>query len=121
MTFEENVNDLKQNFASIGYDLEKLIEEKKIIIDHVFLDRSLILETGEYDLEALFIRLGYSIDSIGAKRVALDTIEVLFSGLSNHALLRSELVRLFRWLKERGITAVVTGREGRAHADPVWP
>ena len=112
MTFEENVNDLKQNFASIGYDLEKLIEEKKIIIDHVFLDRSLILETGEYDLEALFIRLGYSIDSIGAKRVALDTIEVLFSGLSNHALLRSELVRLFRWLKERGITAVVTGEKG---------
>ena len=112
VTFEENVNDLKQNFASVGYDLEKLIEEKKIIIDHVFLDRSLILETGEYDLEALFIRLGYSIDSIGAKRVALDTIEVLFSGLSNHALLRSELVRLFRWLKERGITAVVTGEKG---------
>jgi circadian clock protein KaiC len=112
VTFEENVNDLKQNFASIGYDLEKLIEQKKLIIDHVFLDRSLIMETGEYDLEALFIRLGYAIDSIGAKRVALDTIEVLFSGLSNHALLRSELVRLFRWLKERGITAVVTGEKG---------
>ncbi|OPY30251.1 MAG: circadian clock protein KaiC [Methanocella sp. PtaU1.Bin125] len=112
LTFEENVNDLKQNFASVGFNLEKLMEEKKIIIDHVFLDRSLIMETGEYDLEALFIRLGYAIDSIGAKRVALDTIEVLFSGLTNHALLRSELLRLFRWLKERGITAVVTGEKG---------
>lgn len=112
VTFEENVNDLKRNFASLGYDLDMLIADKKMVIDHVFLDRSLIMETGEYDLDALFIRLGYAIDSIGAKRVALDTIEVLFSGLSNHALLRSELVRLFRWLKDRGITAVVTGEKG---------
>ncbi|HMK46615.1 MAG TPA: circadian clock protein KaiC, partial [Methanocella sp.] len=112
ITFEENVSDLKKNFASIGYDLDRLIEEKKIAIDHVFVDRNLIMETGEYDLDALFIRLGYAIDSIGAKRVSLDTIEVLFSGLSNHALLRAELVRLFRWLKERGITAVVTGEKG---------
>ena len=112
VTFEENVADLKENFASLGYDLDRLAREKKIILEHVFLDRSLIMETGEYDLEALFIRLGYAIDRIGAKRVALDTIEVLFSGLSNHALLRSELVRLFRWLKDRGITAVVTGEKG---------
>ena len=114
VSFEENVADLKKNFASLGYDLDRLIKEKKMAIDHVFLDRNLILETGEYDLDALFIRLGYAIDSIGAKRVALDTIEVLFSGLSNHALLRSELVRLFRWLKDRGITAVVTGEKGDA-------
>ena len=112
VTFEENVADLKKNFATLGYDLDKLIEDKKMVIDHVFLDRSLIMETGEYDLDALFIRLGYAIDSIGAKRISLDTIEVLFSGLSNHALLRSELVRLFRWLKDRGITTVVTGEKG---------
>ncbi|HMK45459.1 MAG TPA: circadian clock protein KaiC, partial [Methanocella sp.] len=112
ITFEENASDLKKNFASIGYDLDRLVEERKIVIDHVFIDRNMIMETGEYDLDALFIRLGYAIDSIGAKRVSLDTIEVLFSGLSNHALLRAELVRLFRWLKERGITAVVTGEKG---------
>jgi circadian clock protein KaiC len=112
VTFEENVSDLKKNFATLGYDLDKLINEKKLVIDRVFLDRSLIMETGEYDLDALFIRLGYAIDSIGAKRISLDTIEVLFSGLSNHALLRSELVRLFRWLKDRGITTIVTGERG---------
>ena len=112
VTFEENVADLKKNFATLGYDLDQLIADKKLVIDHVFLDRSLIMETGEYDLDALFIRLGYAIDSIGAKRISLDTIEVLFSGLSNHALLRSELVRLFRWLKDRGITTVVTGEKG---------
>jgi circadian clock protein KaiC len=112
VTFEENVADLKKNFATLGYDLDQLINDKKLVIDHVFLDRSLIMETGEYDLDALFIRLGYAIDSIGAKRISLDTIEVLFSGLSNHALLRSELVRLFRWLKDRGITTVVTGEQG---------
>jgi len=112
VTFEENVADLKKNFATLGYDLDQLIKDRKMVIDHVFLDRSLIMETGEYDLDALFIRLGYAIDSIGAKRISLDTIEVLFSGLSNHALLRSELVRLFRWLKDRGITTVVTGEKG---------
>jgi circadian clock protein KaiC len=112
VTFEENVKDLKKNFSSLGFDLEKLIENKKIVIDHVFVERSLIEETGEYNLEALFIRLGYAIDSIGAKRVALDTIEVLFAGLRNDAVVRSELLRLFRWLKDRGITAVVTGERG---------
>jgi circadian clock protein KaiC len=112
VTFEENVKDLKNNFASLGFDLEKLIESKKIAIDHVFVERNQIEETGEYNLEALFIRLGYAIDSIGAKRVALDTIEVLFAGLRNDAVVRSELLRLFRWLKDRGITAVVTGERG---------
>ncbi|HTY91218.1 MAG TPA: circadian clock protein KaiC [Methanocella sp.] len=112
VTFEENVTDLKKNFASLGFDLEKMMEEKKIAIDHVFVERSQIEETGEYNLEALFIRLGYAIDSIGAKRVALDTIEVLFAGLRNDAIVRSELLRLFRWMKDRGITAVVTGERG---------
>jgi len=112
VSFEENVEDLKKNFSSMDINLKKLVDDKKIIIDHVFIERSMIEETGEYDLEALFIRLGYEIDSIGAKRVALDTIEVLFSGLTNHAIIRSELLRLFRWLKDRGITAVVTGEKG---------
>ena len=112
VTFEENINDLKKNFASLGFDLQKLIDEKKIGVDHVFVERSQIEETGEYNLEALFIRLGYAVDTIGAKRVALDTIEVLFAGLKNDAVVRSELLRLFRWLKDRGITAVVTGEKG---------
>jgi circadian clock protein KaiC len=112
VTFEENIGDLKKNFASIGYDLDELIVSKKIAIDHVFVERSQIEETGEYNLEALFIRLGYAIDSIGAKRVALDTIEVLFAGLRNDAIVRSEILRMFRWLKDRGISAVVTGEKG---------
>lgn len=112
VSFEENLSELKKNFASLGYDLDKLVEEKKIYLDHIFMDRNLLLETGEYDLDAMFFRLGYLIDSIGAKRIALDTIEVLFSGLTNHAVLRSELIRLFRWLKDRGVTAVVTGEKG---------
>ena len=112
VTFEENIVDLRKNFFSLGYDLEKLVDDKKIAVDHVFVERSQIEETGEYNLEALFIRLGYAIDTIGAKRVALDTIEVLFAGLKNDAIVRSEILRLFRWLKDRGITAVVTGEKG---------
>jgi circadian clock protein KaiC len=112
ITFEENIGDLKKNFASLGFDLEQLMKEKKIAIDHIFIERSQIEETGEYNLEALFIRLGYAIDSIGAKRIGLDTIEVLFAGLKNDAIVRSEILRLFRWLKDKGITAVVTGEKG---------
>jgi circadian clock protein KaiC len=112
VSFEENISDLKKNFRSLGYDLDKLTRDKKILLDHVFIERSMIEETGEYYLEALFIRLGYAIDSIGAKRVALDTIEVLFAGLKNQAIVRAELLRLFRWLKDRGITAMVTGERG---------
>lgn len=112
VTFEENIDDLKKNFISLGYDLDKLIADKKMVIDNVVIERNLIEEAGEYDLEALFIRLGYAIDSIGAKRVALDTIEILFAGLQNRAVVRSELLRLFRWLKDRKITAIVTGEKG---------
>jgi len=112
VAFEEKSEELAQNVASLGYDLKKLINAKKIRIDHVHIDRSEISETGEYDLDGLFIRLGYAIDSIGAKRVVLDTIENLFSGLSNHAILRAELRRLFSFLKEKGVTAVVTGERG---------
>ena len=93
-------------------DLDKLQKQKKIVVDHVHIERNEIQETGEYDLEGLFIRLGHAIDTIGAKRVVLDTIEALFSGLPNHAVLRAELRRLFRWLKDRGVTAIITGERG---------
>jgi circadian clock protein KaiC len=112
MMFEENAEELAQNLRSLGVDLDKLRKRKKIAVDHVHIERNEIQETGEYDLEGLFIRLGHAIDSIGAKRVVLDTIEALFSGLPNHAVLRAELRRLFRWLKDRGVTAVITGERG---------
>jgi len=114
MAFEETAEDLAENFASMGFDLEDLEARNKLIVDYVRIDKSEIEETGEYDLEGLFIRLGLAIDSIGAKRVALDTLEVLFSGFQNEAILRSELRRLFRWLKDRGVTAIVTGERGEA-------
>ncbi|MBK9257313.1 MAG: circadian clock protein KaiC [Saprospiraceae bacterium] len=114
MSFEESASDLTQNFNSLGFDFEKLIAENKLRIDHVRIERSEIEETGEYDLEGLFIRLNYAIDSIGAKRVVLDTIESLFSGMDNMALLRSEIRRLFTWLKEKGVTAIITGERGES-------
>ncbi|RYD94804.1 MAG: circadian clock protein KaiC [Sphingobacteriales bacterium] len=112
MAFEEKASELTTNVASLGFDLVKLQEEKKIKIDHVHIDRSEIEETGDYDLEGLFVRLGYAIDSIGAKRVVLDTIENLFSGLDNQAVLRAELRRLFHFLKDKGVTAIITGERG---------
>ena len=112
MAFEETEQDLAQNVSSLGFDLEDLIAQKKLAIDHVHIERSEIEETGEYDLEGLFVRLGAAIDEVGAKRVVLDTLESLFSGFSNPALLRAELRRLFRWLKDRGVTAVITGERG---------
>ena len=112
MSFEERAEDLAANVASLGYDLDGLVAAGKIALDHVRVERSEIEETGEYDLEGLFIRLGYAVDTIKAKRVVLDTIETLFAGLSDAAVLRSELRRLFGWLKERGLTAVITGERG---------
>jgi circadian clock protein KaiC len=112
MSFEESGKDLIQNVKSLGFDLEKLIAQKKLKIDHVRVERSEIQETGEYDLEGLFIRLNHAIDSIGAKRIVLDTIESLFSGLNNTAILRSEIRRLFQWLREKGVTTIITGERG---------
>jgi circadian clock protein KaiC len=112
MSFEETPEDLAKNFISLGFDLHSMKSRGLIATDHVYIDRSEVEETGEYDLEGLFIRLGSAIDSIGAKRVVLDTIETLFSGLSNTNILRSELRRLFNWLKDRGVTAIVTGERG---------
>jgi circadian clock protein KaiC len=113
MAFEETAAELKSNVASLGFDLAGLIRRKKLVVDHVYLERSEIHETGDYDLEGLFVRLNLAIDSIGAKRVVLDTLEALFAGLPNEAILRAELRRLFRWLKDKGVTAVITAERGR--------
>ena len=112
MSFEENEEELTGNVASLGFDLKALSAQKKIVLDHVRIERSEIQETGEYDLEGLFIRLNHAIDSIGAKRVVLDTIEGLFAALPNHSILRSELRRLFRWLKDKGVSAIITAERG---------
>jgi len=114
MSFEEPSNDLSLNVRSLGFDLEKLKAEKKLVVDHVRVERSEIEEAGEYDLDGLFVRLGYAIDTVKAKRVVLDTLESLFAGLDNQAILRAELRRLFHWLKDRGVTAVITGERGEA-------
>ena len=116
MMFEESAAELTANVRSLGFDLDELVSQKKLVLDYVHIERSEIEETGEYDLEGLFIRLGHAIDSVGAKRVALDTVEALFAGLPNHAILRSELRRLFRWLKDRGMTAIITGEKGDGNA-----
>ena len=113
ISFEESQEELAHNVASLGFDLPALTAQKKLAIDHVFIDRSLIEEAGDYDLEGLFVRLGYAVDSIGAKRVLLDSVEALFAGLRDEGVLRSELRRLFRWLKDRNLTAIVTAERGQ--------
>jgi len=112
ISFEETGEELATNVASLGFDINQLIADKKLVLDYVFIERSEIEETGEYNLEGLFIRLGYAIDSIGAKRIVLDTLEALFSALPNEAIIRAELRRLFRWLKEKGVTALITCERG---------
>ena len=113
MSFEETEPELRANVASLGFDMMELVRTRKVVVDHVVIERGEIQETGEYDLEGLFVRLDHAITSIGAKRVVLDTIEVLFANLPSEAVLRSELRRLFRWLKDRGVTAVITAERGR--------
>ena len=114
VSFEETQDELAANTASLGWDLKKLIRDRKLAIDHVHIDPSLIQETGEFDLEALLIRIEHAINSVKAKRVVLDTLEALFGGFANAAILRAELRRIFRWLKGRGITAIVTAEPGEA-------
>jgi circadian clock protein KaiC len=113
MAFEETEPELKANVASLGFDLEGLVKRRKIVIDYVHIEPGEVHESGEYDLEGLFVRLNYAIDSIGAKRVVLDTLEALFGGLRNEIVLRAELRRLFRWLKDKGVTAIITAERGR--------
>jgi circadian clock protein KaiC len=112
MSFEENAEELAEDVASLGMDLAGLVEQGQLVVDYVHIERSEIEETGEYDLEGLFVRLNHAVTSIGAKRVVLDTIESLFGGLKNEAVLRAELRRLFRWLRDRDLTVVVTGEQG---------
>ncbi len=112
MTFEENADELAQDVASLGFDLHGLIEQKRLVVDFVHIERSEIEETGEYDLEGLFVRLEHAVKSVGAKRVVLDTLETLFGGLQNETILRAELRRLFRWLRDRDLTVVITGERG---------
>ena len=112
LTFEESGEEIAQDVASLGFDLPELIAAQKLAVDYVRVERGEIEETGDYDLEGLFVRLDYAIQSIGAKRVVLDTIESLFAGLSNQGIIRAELRRLFRWLKDRSVTAVITGERG---------
>ena len=112
LAFEETAEELAKNLASLGYNLNELIARKKIIVDYIHLDRSEIEEAGEYDLEGLFLRLGHAIDSIGAKRVGIDTLEAIFSAFTNQFILRSELRRLFRWLKDKRVTAIITAERG---------
>jgi circadian clock protein KaiC len=113
MSFEETEAELKANVASLRFDLAGLVRRKKIVLDYVHIERSEVQESGEYDLEGLFVRLNHAIDSIGARRVVLDTLEALFAGIPNEAILRAELRRLFRWLKVKGVTAVITAERGR--------
>lgn len=112
MTFEESLEDLTADVASLGFDLAGLIAQKKVIVDHVVVNRHEIAETGDYNLDGLFIRLDHAINSVKAKRVVLDTIEALFAGFSDTAILRVELARLFRWLRDKGVTAVITAERG---------
>jgi circadian clock protein KaiC len=112
MAFEETAAELTANVASLGFDLETLIAKRLLDLDFVYIERSEIEETGDFDLQGLLVRLGYAIDAIGAKRVVLDTVETLFAGLPNPQILRAELRRLFRWLKDRGVTAIITAERG---------
>src|ERR1043166_1243463 len=112
LPFEENAGEVRRHVASLGFDLPELIAAQKLAVDYVRVERSEIEETGEYDLEGLFVRLDYAIQSVGARRAVLDTIESLFAGLKDDGVLRAELRRLFRWLKDKGVTTIITGERG---------
>ena len=112
MAFEESTEELTRNLSSLGFDLDSLVASRRLILETVEVDRRQVEVSGEFDLDALFLRLGHAIDSIGARRLVLDTIEILFASLPNPMIVRAELHRLFRWIKERGVTAIVTGERG---------
>jgi circadian clock protein KaiC len=113
ISFEESIPDLTKNAASLGFDLAQLVADKKLFLDHVSIPRSEFAETGEYDLDGLFIRIADAVQQVGARRVVLDTIEALFADLPNPGILRSEIRRLFGWLKEKGLTTVITAERDR--------
>jgi circadian clock protein KaiC len=113
MSFEETEEELYEDVASLNLNLQKLVSQKRILLDHVLLERRDIQEKGEFNLEGIFIRLEHAIDSIGAKRVVLDSIESVFAGVTDAGILRLEIKRLFRWLKEKQVTAIITGELGQ--------
>jgi circadian clock protein KaiC len=113
MSFEETIPDLVKNAASLGFDLGRLVADKKLFLDHVYISRSEIAETGEYDLDGLFIRIADAVQKVGARRIVLDTIEALFGELPNPGILRAEIRRLFGWLKQKGLTTVITAERDR--------
>src|SRR5260370_19496470 len=121
VSFEESAEDLAANVTSLGYDVMSLIEQKQLAIDHVKIDPAGIDDTGEYDLEGLFVRLDYAIKSVNAKRVVVDTLEALFASFPGTVLLRAELRRLFDWLKERGVTAIVPAEPGTSNPHQLTP
>lgn len=112
IAFEESTDDLVANVASLGFDLAELQEQGKLVLDHVSVVGQEMEATGDWDLDGLFLRLGAALDQIDAKRIVIDTIENLFGAFSNQSILRAELRRLFTWLKDRGVTAVITGERG---------
>lgn len=112
MAFEETPEDIARNVASLGFDIQDLADKKKLFLDYVSVEPREIQESGDYDLEGLFIRLQSAVDAVGAKRVMFDTIEAIFSGFSNTGTLRAEFRRLFRWLKDRGLTTIITAERG---------
>ncbi len=116
MTFEETGEEMSRNVESLGFNLQSLLDKKKLFLDYVRIEPSEIQETGEYDLEGLFVRLQHAVESVGAKRVVLDTVEAIFSGFANAGMLRAEISRLFRWLKDRGLTTVITAERGQGTA-----
>lgn len=113
LAFEEGIPELEENVKSLGWDINGLVRKKKLAIDQIAIERSEIIESGEYDLEGLFIRIEQMIDSVGAKRVVLDTLEALFSSFGNQFIIRAELSRLFRWLKSKGVTVIITAEHGQ--------
>ena len=114
MSFEESIPDLTKNVASLGFDLDRLVTEEQLFVDHVSLTRSDYGETGEYDLDGLFVRIADAVNKVGARRVVLDTIEALFGDLPNPGVVRAEIRRLFDWLKQRGLTTIITAERDQA-------
>src|SRR6202158_1176659 len=114
MSFEESIPDLTKNVASLGFDLDQLVADKKLFVDHVSITQGEFGETGEYDLEGLFIRIADAVQRVGARRVVLDTIETLFGDLPNPGVLRAEIRPLFDWLKQKGLTTVITAERDQA-------
>jgi circadian clock protein KaiC len=112
VAFEESAKDLAANVASLGFDLVAMQRRKQLAVEEIRVEADQVIETGAFDLEGLFIRLGAAVDSVRAKRIVLDTVEVLFGGIPNPGIVRAELIRLFRWFKDRGLTAVITGEQG---------